>query len=449
MLRVSVSLAAAVLLLAAAQAEAKSLLLISIDGMNPQYVTEADKHGLKVPNLRRFLTEGSYARDGARGVTPTITCPSHATLVTGVTPSKHGVTGNDYLQPRGFVSGLCTFASDIKADTLWDAAARAGIDSGSVGWLNTAGTTSVRYNIPHVEPYDSTVTVKMQEAMSRPEGLLAGLEAQLGSYYQSPDETGSRTRTRFALEIMRRYKPGLMLFHIIAVDGASHRNGPFTDAAKRAVETEDALVGEVIAQALANDPDTVVAIVSDHGQAPATRQFNLRIPLVEAGLIKIAPPALGTPIRVTEKKVDVWGQAILLTDPADAAVKAQVAAVLHRLAADPANGIARVIEGEEVARLGGWPGASFVLDMRSGTVIGGAYIGEHIVTLPSTVGTHGYLPNNPQMNATFMIKGRGIRAGLDLGVIDMLQIAPTLAQALGVTLRDATATPLAVFTAGR
>lgn len=42
------------------------VVLISIDGMKPDYVLEADKHNLKIPNLRRFLKEGSYATNVRR-----------------------------------------------------------------------------------------------------------------------------------------------------------------------------------------------------------------------------------------------------------------------------------------------------------------------------------------------------------------------------------------------
>lgn len=51
---------------------AAPVLLISIDGLRPDYVTQADKHGLNIPNLRRFVSEGAYA-DGVIGVVPTIT----------------------------------------------------------------------------------------------------------------------------------------------------------------------------------------------------------------------------------------------------------------------------------------------------------------------------------------------------------------------------------------
>ena len=37
------------------------MMLISIDGLKPEAVLDAADHGLKVPNLRAFLTDGAYA----------------------------------------------------------------------------------------------------------------------------------------------------------------------------------------------------------------------------------------------------------------------------------------------------------------------------------------------------------------------------------------------------
>src|SRR4029078_3450929 len=82
----------------AAQVSRPPVVLISIDGLKPDYVLEADKHGLKIPNLRRLLAEGAYA-DGVTGVLPTVTYPSHATMVTGVAPATHGIIANSPFDP--------------------------------------------------------------------------------------------------------------------------------------------------------------------------------------------------------------------------------------------------------------------------------------------------------------------------------------------------------------
>ena len=74
------------------------LLMISLDGLRPDYVTAADAHGAKIPNLRRFLKEGAFA-EGVQGVIPTVTYPSHTTLITGVWPAKHGIFCNTTFDP--------------------------------------------------------------------------------------------------------------------------------------------------------------------------------------------------------------------------------------------------------------------------------------------------------------------------------------------------------------
>ena len=62
--------ALAALVPAASQAE--PVLLISIDGLQPADVIEAEKRGINIPNLKRFVKEGSYA-SGVTGVLPSVT----------------------------------------------------------------------------------------------------------------------------------------------------------------------------------------------------------------------------------------------------------------------------------------------------------------------------------------------------------------------------------------
>jgi hypothetical protein len=74
------------------------LLLISIDGLRPDYVTAADSYQAKIPHLRRFLKDGAFA-DGVEGVIPTVTYPSHTTLITGVWPATHRILATPTSRP--------------------------------------------------------------------------------------------------------------------------------------------------------------------------------------------------------------------------------------------------------------------------------------------------------------------------------------------------------------
>jgi hypothetical protein len=79
--------------------------------------------------------------------------------------------------------------------------------------------------------------------------------------------------------------------------------------------------------------------------------------------------------------------------------------------------------------------------MKPGYVMGSARSGPVVrpqSAVPgSHLGNHGFLPQFPQMHASFFILGAGIARGRDLGTIDMRQIAPTVAGILGVALPTA------------
>jgi hypothetical protein len=71
--------------------------------------------------------------------------------------------------------------------------------------------------------------------------------------------------------------------------------------------------------------------------------------------------------------------------------------------------------------------------LKIGYQFGGAFSGPLVTPAPST-GTHGYLPDRPEMRASFFVVGRMVASGRDLGIVDMRQIAPTIASVLGVSL---------------
>ena len=135
--------------------------------------------------------------------------------------------------------------------------------------------------------------------------------------------------------------------------------------------------------------------------------------------------------------------AVVLKNPNDAAAHARVAKFLAALAADPANGIAAILDRAAIARLGGAPQASFWVDMRPGFSIATTLAGP-VAAKVSVRGTHGYSPEHAEMNSFFAVAGPGIRAGASLGEIDMRSIAPTLAALMGTTLPTADLPPLGV-----
>ena len=444
------ALAAALLasLLAAGPSWAGSVLMISVDGLSPEYVLKADAHGLKIPTLRRFLTEGTYA-DGVIGVVPTVTYPSHTTLVTGVWPSEHGIDANVAFEPLVSVETWNWYAQDIKVPTLWDAAAKAGIPTASVSWPVSVGADSVKYLIPEYWRTRTGNDHKLMEALSRPLGLLEELEKMLGSYDESSDQgvPGDLVRARFSQAILAREKPGFMTIHLASLDHIEHGTGPFSKESNEAVEEADRMLSELIQTALANDPGTTIAIVSDHGFIPVDHHVNLMLPFIKEGLVTLKPANGMSPPTISSWDASFWpagGSAgVMLRNPGDQAMKERVKSLLMKMKDDPACSIARVVEQPDLANMGGFLHASFLVEMQPGADVGTALAGP--IDQPALgTGTHGYLPDRPEMRASFFIMGKNIAAGRDLGVIDMRQVAPTIAGILSVALPHAKSTPLQV-----
>ena len=407
------------------------LLMISIDGLRPDYVTAADAHGAKIPNLRRFLTDGAFAQ-GVVGVIPTVTYPSHTTLITGVSPATHGIFGNTVFDPLGQnQSGWYWYSEDIRVPTLWDAAARAGLSTASVQWPVSVGAR-VTWNIPEFWRAGTPDDAKLLRAVSTP-GLLAELEPELGPYPRALTVESDEERTRYAVRILEKKRPNLMTLHLIALDHVQHVKGAFTAETFAVLERLDVLVGTLRATAETVAPGGAhVAIVSDHGFGKTAMQLNLHGEFRRAGLLTV-----GAQGKVTDWKAMPWTAggaiAVMLKDPGDAATLVEVRALLDRLSADPANGIDRVLDAAALRARGGFPTAAFLVglkpDWHAGSSLNGPLVGKATVA-----GTHGHLPDLPDLHASFFVVGPGVPAGRALGLIDMRDIATTLARRLNLSL---------------
>jgi predicted AlkP superfamily pyrophosphatase or phosphodiesterase len=435
---------------------AAPLLMISVDGLKPEYVFEADQRGLKIPYLRGLLKNATYA-DGVIGVWPTVTYPSHTTLVTGVSPAEHGILANTEFDPeQHFKEAWFWYAEQIRAPTLWGVAHAAHLTTASVGWPVTVGATGIDFLIPEywrisgstneLNPSDRYLIA----ALCRPVGLLAEMQKALGPYLMANDTSvqGDEVKTRFAIEILRRHRPALMTVHLSSLDDAQHAHGVFSVEANRDLESVDVMLGELAAAAHAANPGAIVTIVSDHGFTALTHRVNLLIPFLRAGLVATTPDPVTQAPKVASWKAQPWAAggmaAIMLHDRADADTERTVGELLQSLAADPNNGIARIDGHAEIVRHGAFPDAAFLVVMKPGFYVAASLNGEMVSELPPGHGGHGFSPEFPEMRATFFIAGASIARGRDLGTIDMRQIAPTLGRLLGAPLSSAEYGPLNV-----
>jgi hypothetical protein len=99
-----------------------------------------------------------------------------------------------------------------------------------------------------------------------------------------------------------------------------------------------------------------------------------------------------------------------------------------------------VVEPDEIAALGGDAEAAFAVVGAPDFAFGTKRSGAAFVDTPGR-GTHGYLPSDANMAASFLALGGRVQPR-DLGTIRMIDIAPTAARWLGISMPTAIGTPL-------
>src|SRR2546427_10934599 len=126
------------------------VLLISIDGFADFYWRD---ERVRAPALRALAERGVVA-DGMTAVFPSTTWPTHVSLVTGVTPARHGVVANHVLnrstRRAEDLTGdpIYDATAILTAPTIYDRAAAAGLKVAAVDWPATRNSPSLAFNLP-------------------------------------------------------------------------------------------------------------------------------------------------------------------------------------------------------------------------------------------------------------------------------------------------------------
>lgn len=427
---------------------AKRVLLVSLDGLDARYLARRDEWGLKIPTLRRLIAEGVTARSGVVSVYPSLTYPAHTTMVTGASPSRHAIFGNEVFDPTDPASKVgIWFARDIRAETLWDAAAHRHLSIGIVSWPVAAGAGD--WNVPEIWRPAGTQQETLQDiaANARPPGLVEEIAASDSALYaQVTKDEQDDMRTRFAEYLITEKRPRVMLVHLFDLDHFQHLYGPFTPEAFAMLEKADAYVARLLAacERAGTLFETDIFVTSDHGFRPISQLIHPGVLLARAGLLKTRQErdaAGGSRVVVAEWRaaayVTAGSCAIILRDPKDTDALRRARRALSDFRS-PQTGarVFRVLDAAEVRRLGSNTRAALMLDAAAGYSFGRNLTGDAI-TPSKDRGQHGYLPMLRDYRASFVAAGIGVTRRGDVGAMRMIDIGPTVAKALNLRLRDA------------
>ncbi len=407
-------------------AQERHVLVISVDGLGASFYDRlaAKTH---IFNLPRLWREGSYA-EGVLGVYPTVTYPSHTTIVTGRMPTEHGIYSNlSSREPGKNLEDWFWFAKAIKVPTLWDEARAHHLTTGAVFWPVTAGAP-IDWDVPEIwDPQRPLQVDPSYVAKYATLGLL--FEALLEIGPPQPGQELDVTRSRLATFILKKHKPNLLLVHLCDLDEEEHASGPDSPQAAATLEKIDGHIGELLAaeRAAGLADSTDVFIVSDHGFLPVEAEIKPNVLLVKAGLLSADENG-----NVTGGKICTVadGGSFFIYWPQSQDLRSAVDEALKPLR-DP-GALWGVLDRAALRDLAAEPAAQMALEAPKGYAFGRGAAGDFLSRGRSTTGTHGYLPFRRELEASFIAWGPDIRAGVDLHTIRMTEIAPTILKAMGI-----------------
>lgn len=417
------------------------VVVLSADGMRPDFYRRPGKFGLKAPNLRKLVESGASA-DAVRSVYPSTTYPAHATLVTGVPPRRHGIYSHlASLDPTEKARPWTWFARALNVPALWDVGEASGRKTAAVAWPVSAGAR-ITYNIPEIwdpaapDPHHDLSTAARHSTPRLFDEIMRALHPATSRPaknkhghlpYEPPTD---RLRSEAAIYIWKRYQPDLLLVHFADYDQAAHSFGPFAPQALEAVERMDLEIGR-IGSALNAEKSVTLVVLSDHGFVPVDQEASPLVALVEEGLLgrnahgELELKKLGT-IHSGGSFAFYW-----LEEPVSEDRRALERAVA-RLTEQGA--VREVVGRRKLDSLGADPDAELMLDAAPNFYFSDRPAGPLVQESTKDHGTHGHLPSVAGMEAGLIARGPGIKPAKNLGNISLTQIAPTLAARLGLDI---------------
>lgn len=128
----------------------RRLVVISLDSLG---FADLNEQRDLTPNLNRLIAQGTWVKK-VRGIFPTLTYPSHTSIITGQYPAVHGIVNNTKLQPtRKSPDWYWYQRKEIKVATLYDVAHQAGLKTAAFLWPVTAGS-KIDWNVAEIFPIE-------------------------------------------------------------------------------------------------------------------------------------------------------------------------------------------------------------------------------------------------------------------------------------------------------
>ena len=358
------------------------VILISFDGMKPEYLQRID-----LPNFRRVMQRGVRSV-GMIPTFPSKTFPNHYSIVTGMRAESHGLVGNRFWDPARNEGYSMSDTLDVwddswyRGEPIWVTAEKQGMRTASYFWVAT-------------------------------EAAISGVRPSYWKRYEG--RTPNRARVDSVLSWMAL--PGSVRPHVITLyfsetDGAGHEHGPLSLEVDTAARNVDEALGRLMdGIALLPLRDSVYyVLVSDHGMSEVHPRWYA---------------ALDTLIDMSGVRLAEGGPLANLHIAGGRARAATLRDSINR----------RMSHGRAYLRGELPPHLHYDKDPRIGDVV--VLMDDHFLIgmanrTPRPGGAHGWDPTFPSMHAIFVASGPTIPAGKVIPSFENIEIYPWLTEILGL-----------------
>ncbi len=422
-------------------ASERIVVLISVDGLAHYYF---DDPKAEMPTIRRLAAEGARA-EKMKATMPTVTWPNHTTLVTGVNPAKHGVIGNSYFdRAKGaavtlLADPLFDKTEIVKSPTIYDVAKEAGLKTAAITWPASRGAPTLDWTVPDVGTkalYQKYITPSLLAEFDD-QGIPWDLQEQWWKDGKGRDR--DRMYTQMFNHVVRHHRPNVAVLHLVELDHVEHSKGPQSPEAYAAVKFEDERVRDVLEELQKSFPGAATLIVSsDHGFFPFQQMVMPNVLLRQEKLLTAVAG------RITGGQVRASGQGgasfVYVMDQANREALIEKVAGLFK----NVEGVGRVLTPKDYPAYGladpqkNPQMADLVISAKKGYSLSDSAAGDDVVSAKTeeVKGSHGYDSEEDGMHATFVAWGAGIMPAAKLGTISNLDVAPTMAALLGLTMKE-------------
>lgn len=414
----------------------KKLILLSLDAIgNSEF-----EHFAGEPGFARLIERGAWCRRN-RSVYPSLTFPSHSSIITGCTPDHHGVVNNYLLEPGRTPGRWYHYASALKRRALWDYAADGGKKVLSLSWP-VSGGANIRYNLPEMNPAKpklwnpSSFAAQMKLLFTHgTPGLAAGslmLNPGLAKawFFGSQPELDNGMMKLLEKDL-DRYPYDIALLHIYGMDDAKHEYGADSPQAlgytKAYGELVNRLADYVDCRAAKGEAVTLM-VTGDHSQKNVSKSVYGNMLLADMGYCRWGEDGRLRSWQVWMDSCDGMAYLYIHKSVTDGAQRAAIAdAVAQRFAGH--LGVAAVLRPEKFVLLGCDSRAALVFEGAEGYGFDGGYLAkaeEQDFTGPSRYkAIHGYLPDTPGYETLFFSYGPAVNPG-EIPLMRVTDITPTI-----------------------